>query len=570
MEEEIVSRTLKSYIDKVQVTASILGNEKNSKILKEVSNDALMLDGLANDEYLLSEIRKILLTMPKQKSNNVFFPASQSSYEISKELLEKNQKKIDSLSKSIHSRIKGMPVMSEELYKKSQKGQGFSYSESEIIQYANERHLKGLIDPKKSRSENAQKIVKIFSRSIKGTNTIEKYKVFDGYDHDYINNKKNPRYLRKSLVEACLHVTKKITAKEIESNLKVIADIKKAENIFTEVSSRMAIELSTPTIIDKSKLNRIFEETKKLESEKSENNKNIQIIDELIKIIDTHASSYGNFNKLKEKMLQERKTYHDKNIEISAEISKKNDEFNQEIENQKKVKLENEKKAKELKRKETIAELKRAKEELERIEKQENKEETNEEEKPIYKSKPLTDEEKNQYEKYKLIRERLDTLFENKNQYRDEETFRREVVRNFPTLGSTYEEIMDNISDIRNNLAVASDINRIIQSVKNEFNSVEEMTAIESNGLTALENRVMGRMLSIEQHGEISPELKSEFEYYIKRLHKLESELKWIPKPENIGKESYKTIADDTRIRTCVNTSLIEENGLTTKVAKGR
>ena len=174
----------------------------------------------------------------------------------------------------------------------------------------------------------------------------------------------------------------------------------------------------------------------------------------------------------------------------------------------------------------------------------------------------LSVSDKQTYEKYKEIREILDLFYEKKNQYNSEEYFERDVVNalSIYKLGDSLEEITNNVTEIRNQLPVTNEIQRIIDSVKMEYDNVSDFCKVDENGLTNIENRIVGRLLVTQTSGNVSEELWSEINYYISRHNKLESELKWVlPNKNSYPEDVFEEMVTDNKKRLYANTNLINE-----------
>lgn len=233
--------------------------------------------------------------------------------------------------------------------------------------------------------------------------------------------------------------------------------------------------------------------------------------------------------------------------EKNAIIIKLNTEFHEQV---KREQLEN-------KKEENISETQNQKTSP-KVEKKENpKVQT-----PAVPPKTPNIDESKKYEEYAKIRAIFNELQELRKQYSNDEDFHNIVVTKFSKVpqvsGTTYEEIVANIKELREQLKVTTQIRQIIAEVEVDYEGSEDKYKIMDDGLTNLENRLAGRFSSI-LHEEISPELRTELQYCIKTIEKVaaiikNNKLSW----SRDGQEEYEKKILEVKREYYVNTILYD------------
>ena len=535
MNSTVIDRDLLGELTNAIKTARIQGNENNSKSLDKVFPIAVDLTSLSKNMELMGRIKQILASLPDTDNsfNDKFF--KKSSYQISGEKLGMLSSKFGSLKTSFFSRTKGIPIMDSSLYRHILRDSSYPSISTVFmpaIEWARSHHNSYLID-EKNPDETVRRIIKFNSHTIRGSNSQKKYIVLNGDGKEF------------DFVDACLEVTNIKFRERMASSLKKIRDLKFKK--FSQI---------VKTSYD------IYE----LEEEIFKCNNAIKIIKEVLELIKSNAEVVNDedyFSELVASLNDDIFSYYKTISNLSDKVY--------EMKNAKKSGSNgthgggnNGKK---------ISELNGLKDNLLNASNHTtpnvNEKSTTE---PIFTFEGLSDEEKAKYERYKEIRNKFDEIFVNKNSYKDEEAFRRDLIVQMYrfNIGSTYEEIIQNMADMRNSLKVTKAIEDIIYMVRSSYDNYDDMMVEESNKLTNFENRIVGMFSSVRMHGNVSDELISEMNYYVSKMHNVETELKLVPRKEEMNDEDYRNLVDFIKIKHLINTLFLDENGLVTKVRRGR
>ena len=177
--------------------------------------------------------------------------------------------------------------------------------------------------------------------------------------------------------------------------------------------------------------------------------------------------------------------------------------------------------------------------------------------------------EKEKYEYYAAIREKVDRIVERKNSYKSEEMFKADIVYELSEygLGITYEEVIKNFQNMREELEVTKTIKKLMDDVDK---SLELYTVsrdyIEENGLTVYENRVIAKMYTLLDDDSITDELKKEIEYYLKKYRELVDEIKFVLPAKNAYiNDIWAQMINSIKERKYFNTIFIEKLNLYSK-----
>lgn len=134
-------------------------------------------------------------------------------------------------------------------------------------------------------------------------------------------------------------------------------------------------------------------------------------------------------------------------------------------------------------------------------------------------------------------------------------------------LGITYEEVMKNFQNMREELEVTKTIRELMDDVDK---SLELYTVsrdyIEENGLTVYENRVIAKMCTLLDDDSITDELKKEIEYYLKKYRELVDEIKFVLPAKNAYiNDIWAQMINSIKERKYFNTIFIEKLNLYSK-----
>ena len=127
-------------------------------------------------------------------------------------------------------------------------------------------------------------------------------------------------------------------------------------------------------------------------------------------------------------------------------------------------------------------------------------------------------------------------------------------------LGDTYEEIINSIKGLRFDLIETNLIYDLYDEIRSEYVDKEKMNNISKNGLTNLENIFINRLAYMFNDEEISPSLKEEINYYLKKAKEFIS----IYNKNNMSAEKAKELKSKILINTC----MVEADEIEKKFAK--
>ena len=181
----------------------------------------------------------------------------------------------------------------------------------------------------------------------------------------------------------------------------------------------------------------------------------------------------------------------------------------------------------------------------------------------------LNKEEKEKYEYYVAIREKVDKIVERKNTYASEEMFKMDIVYelSYYGLGNTYEEVIKNFQNMRKELEATKILEKLMNDIADDLDlypGTKEQT--ENNGLTVYENRVAAKMLALLNDETISDELRNEIEYYLKKYKELVSDIKFVlPVQNEYNSDAWEQMLNDNKKRKYFNTIFIETLNLNDK-----
>ena len=179
--------------------------------------------------------------------------------------------------------------------------------------------------------------------------------------------------------------------------------------------------------------------------------------------------------------------------------------------------------------------------------------------------------EKEKYEYYDAIRQKVDRIVERKNSYKSEEMFKADIVYELTKygLGITYEEVMKNFQNMREELEVTKTIKKLMDDVDKSLDLYTvSRDYIEENGLTVFENRVISKMCTLLDDDSITDELKKEIEYYLKKYRELVDEISFILPAKNAYINDIRSqMINEIKKRKYFNTMFMEKLNLYSKTS---
>ncbi len=563
---------LSRLIENAGLTADALNIEdKNKNRIRNAKGEAEKIEDLTKDLYILQIIREELAKIPESRTTgrNIFLQREQTSLEFARGMSQNMSQKQEELTKNVEKELNRARVMEDNLFEKVRHPSPYG-----VPLTINKRILNEL-----DKNKSIQKYSKSEEAAVKT--------LLPGHSQIILTSNPNNQVRQslaayKRVIEAKFKNEKEGLTKPEYSSTSPNIDAEYTtflNNDITKIDERIKNLAAYHPLADTTRLKNMRNEIATVSKQFYELKKNRIIIDRLINL--ATQMSNGQKEQLIIKLEKEKKEI-DKNINLlqdrlavvkqnfEAEF-KKVEEYAINLENTKKTTRQEEQPAKKVvfnpdvkkytsgKRKNDIKELKEAREQL-----LANKDK-------IEEPKRTPQEQKKMYEKYKEARDIFDNLQKSKGQFKNDEVFKQHVVSKLGKYGSTYEEIVENLSTIRDSLEVTAQIRQIMNEVRSEYKSYEEMTKEEANGLTSIENKIIGRLLTTRENGNISEELKAEIEYYVKKHGELESDLKpaYLNK-QNYEKETYQKIVDKLKIDNYINTELLDEVGLVTESKRSR
>ena len=548
----VITQDLLEIINRAEVTQRFFDSKKSKDKLKNARGEAEKLDAIVKDEELLQFLFDELNKLDYVVTKDGLFSKKQSSKSLVLDVKSGLKDKSKSLSANLMKELTGLPLISMDVYQLVTKE---TYRVGDVLR----DHYNGNISTS-VKLEDYEKRERSF---IQGTcNKIllgQNYSVFDGKYEEENGETKN-RYRDTNIVDAGLEPIKQLGKKKSEgllSELKIEEITEKykssLEYRLDKYNSDKVLQEQLRPILEKiyslKKSSDIMRNMSDIVKNNLLNGQKFQISDKLLKEVNEMEKEIQKLEERTNKIEQKYKTKKEKEVSYQSKISASSIKGNTTIKPKETIK-QDVSTQKKTNRTQEIEELKELKEKI-----------TYQSEEPK-KNGELSVSDKQTYEKYKEIREILDLFYEKKNQYNSEEYFERDVVNalSIYKLGDSLEEITNNVTEIRNQLPVTNEIQRIIDSVKMEYDNVSDFCKVDENGLTNIENRIVGRLLVTQTSGNVSEELWSEINYYISRHNKLESELKWVlPNKNSYPEDVFEEMVTDNKKRLYANTNLINE-----------
>lgn len=610
----IIEDTLSSIIYRAQKTQEFYDNKKAIDKLNNASGEALKTENNINDIYILEQLYSQMLGLQKVSTSNGLglFSKKQTSREFIRSVISQLKEKNNSLIDNINKELSNLPLMKKEYYDVI--SNNTTNNSRDILN----KEYHGMI-PRTINLEDYDKVARsiVQRTAIKmKTTKIDSYMVVDGY---YINEngEKENQYKNLGIVNAGLYNYEKEVKinidKEILNLLKPEHVNGKKEKTFTDINAQfekilnseitkyqtnlsefkgrypMEDVVSLENVVNK--ITSLLEEANlyrksiimyKRFGDFIENNlssgQKYQIVDKIKKEVrefEKNLSKLRDEIKELENVFEVNKEKIKNNSEIVIE-NKKSENVNKKVVTDKSSNTKNEiNNNKDLKvnYKDSASQINELEEIKEKLVGFQKKKQTlpNEDNTIVSDLNSSSQEQKDMYDKYKEIREKLDSLFERKAQFSNGDYFRQEVVNSLWLYGETYEKIIENIRDMREQLDVTQIISKIIDEVRSEYDNIDEMKKEDENGLTNFENRIIGRLISTQVGNEISDELRSEINYYVERYQRLESEVKFVFMNKNYyDKEIYQEVLDNLKLKYYLNTNILDEVCLSNKIESSR
>lgn len=549
---EIVTQDLLEIISRAEVTQRFFDSKKSRDKLTNARGEAEKLDVIVRDSELLQVLFDELNKLDYVVTKDGLFSKKQSSKSLMLDVKSGLNDKGKSLSANLMKELTGLPLISMDVYQLVKKE---TYKAGDVLIY----HNHGIF-PKGIKVEDYEKRERMFIQSTcSRILSDQNYRVFDGKYEDENGEIKN-KYRDTDIINAGLYPIRQSGKDESKRLLRAL----KIEEITEEYKSALEYRLgkynSEKELQEQLKpiLEKIYSLKKSIDIMRNMSNvvknnlwngQRFQISDKLLKEANEMVKEIQKLEEQTNKIEQNYKTKKEKEGSYQSRIVASNVKSNETIQS-KENDTQNSLLQKKSSRAQEIEELKELKEKITSQSEEQKK------------SEELSVSDKQTYEKYKEIREILDTFYEKKNQYSSEEYFERDVVDALYMyrLGDSLDEITNNVAEIRNQLPVTSEIQKIIDSVKMEYDNVSDFYKVDENGLTNIENRIVGRLLVIQSNDNVSEELRSEINYYVSRQNKLESELKWVlPNKNSYPEDVFEKMVTNNKRRLYANTNLINE-----------
>ena len=586
---------LYELVDNASITTQLLdSNTKTKNRIENAKNEVLKIESLSKDSYILQVVKEELLKLPRIKTQNTgnIFSKNQSSLDFVREIQKEIDKKEEQLVSNVEKELHGAKILDTELYKtaRSKAGVPLTLSTAILNKYDERGSLRRSM-PNKEPEEVAKILASAHSQKILITSSQNPVR------RSVHNYEKEVEHSLKPQVSSLNKPEYSTDSQNIESEFKSL-EKNKFENLDFKINNLKAYHplADTPTL--KNLKNEIETLTKELDELK----KAEIMLNRLSNFISTEMDN-GQKIQLETKLQKEKIEFTKRIKELQSRLSEVEQKFETEYQNQeqKAIELENTKtksQEKEIKLVQPTAhftpKIKKTstqKEEKEtklvqptaiftpKIKKsniKEQKEKLEEAKEKLLANKDLLEENKSvnkeqDYEKYKEIRDKFDSMLENKSQYKNNEIFEQHVVNELRQYGSTYEEIVNNIRDMRNNLPATKQIEQIVNNLKTEYNSIEEMNKEDENGLTNIENRIIGRLITIQANGNISEQLNSEITYYVKKHGNLESDIKYVSQNKQyFDSDIYQAMLNELKTKYYINTELIDEVDIQNKIGRSK
>lgn len=586
---------LYELVDNASITTQLLdSNTKTKNRIENAKNEVLKIESLSKDNYILQVVKEELLKLPRIKTKNTgnIFSKNQSSLDFLREIQKEIDKKEEQLVSNVEKELHGAKILDTELYKTARNKAGIPLTLSSVIldKYDERGSLRRNM-PNKEPKEVAKILASTHSQKILITSSQNPVRRSVHNYEKKVEHSLNPQVSSLNKPEYSTDF------QNIESEFKSF-EKNKSKNLDFKINNLKAYHplADTPTL--KNLKNEIETLTKELDELK----KAEIMLNRLSNFISIEMDN-GQKIQLETKLQKEKIEFTKRIKELQSRLSEVEQKFEIEYQNQeqKAIELENTKtksQEKEIKLVQPTAhftpKIKKTptqKEEKEtklvqptaiftpNIKKsniKEQKEKLEEAKEKLLANKDLLEENKSvnkeqDYEKYKEIRDKFDSMLENKSQYKNNEIFEQHVVNELRQYGSTYEEIVNNIRDMRNNLPATKQIEQIVNNLKTEYNSIEEMNKEDENGLTNIENRIIGRLITTQANGNISEQLNSEITYYVKKHGNLESDIKYVSQNKQyFDSDIYQAMLNELKTKYYINTELIDEVDIQNKIGRSK
>ena len=561
----IIDDNLLNIIRRAEYTRQFyMDNKRKTDLLKKSEHQALQSQKNIRDIALLDMIIKEMNNIKNTSTRSGLF-SDKTSKSTMITAREKIKKENQSLINMMKNNLAPMPLMKKEYYLSCINSYD-QYSTILKTRYKRSPKLLSSIKPEKYK-ETAERIIRSESTKIGSECRVKNGIIIDE------NGEKKQNYKKESsIIDAGLEVYK--TEEKIRLD-RIIEDLRKSDtagdtrDIYKSYEDhRKSIESEYDNIINNLKLDY---KNKSMTNIQKTNNELKQVLKDYY----DYKMSYTMLKRIKNIITQEIK--HDFKIGIEQKIDKELSAVESklvELEKQKKEleatfeqernKITTETKEQKTSHIEKIKELEELKEKVQKLQKiEENKKKDNpEEKKQEKKTNEVNRQEKEKYEKYKVIREKLDDIIDRRNSFSNENYYHQEIVNTFYSygLGTTYDEIIKNIIAMREDLIVNKRLQTIIDTVKMDFDDFKDMRKEEKNGMTKIENKIEGRLLSLEMNPDTPEEVKEEIRYYLKRNKKCQDDLYWITQNKNsYPEDTYKQIVDNIKVNNYLNTNIFDE-----------
>ena len=561
----IIDDNLLNIIKRAEYTQQFyIDNQKKQDLLKKSEHQALQSQNNTRDiallEMLIKEMNNIKNTPTR---SGLFSNKTSKSFIISAK--EKIKKQNQPIINTMKNNLVKIPLMKKEYYLSCLDSYD-KYSTILKTRYKRSPKMLAFIKPEKYK-ETAERIIRNESTKIGN-----KCRIKNGIVIDENGEKKQNYKEMSSVIEAGLEVYKTEEKTRLD---RIIADLRKSDiakdskDIYKSYEDYIkSIEREYDEKLEKIKNNykdksftiieKNINELKQLTREYY-SYKQSQIILKRIRDIISREIKHDIKAEIDKKIMNELSAVEAKLIELEKQKKELEKLFDNEYN---KISLPKEEKQS-TNNEEEIRKLKEIKSKIETIKEIEEHKNTNQKEKTQEKkTNEIKLQEKAKYEKYKEIREKLDDIIDRRNEFSNENYYHQEIVNTLYSygLGTTYEEIINNIIEMRKELGINKKLQTIIDTVKMEFDNFSDMRKEEDNGMTKLENKLEGRLLSLEMNPDTPEALKEEIRYYLKRNKKCQDNLYWITQnKKSYPEETYRQLIDNIKMNNYLNTNIYDE-----------
>ncbi len=564
----IIDDNLLNIIRRAEYTQQFyIDNKKKQDLLKRSEHQALQSQNNIRDIIILDMLIKEMNNIKNTPTRSGLL-SNKTSKSVMISARENIKKENSSIINVMKNNLVKTPLMKKEYYLSCLDSYD-KYSTILKTRYKRAPKLLSSIKPEKYK-ETAERIIRSESTKLGAKCRIKNGIIIDEY------GEKKQNYKNTTIIEAGLEIYKTEEKARLD---KIIVDLRKSD--ITEDSRDIYKSYED---YYKSIEKEYAEKIKYIESnfkDKSITNiqKNANDLNLITKEYYTYKQSQIILKRIKNIVSKEIK--HNYKTEIEKKINKELSVLElkiQELENQKKeleesfennynrITAEPQEKKSSSKNEEEIKKLKELKEKIYEYEKEsKEKKATTKPQKielPENSNNNIDKLEKEKYEKYKQIREKLDNIIDRRNDFSNENYYHQEIINTFYSygLGTTHEEIIKNIIAMREELGVNKKLQVIIDNVKMEFDNFSDMKEEEDNGMTKIENKLEGRLLSLEMNPDTPEELKEEIRYYLKRNKKCQDDLYWITQNKNsYPEEIYRQLVDNIKTNNYLNTNIYNE-----------